>query len=334
MRVVILFNLDARLESGEYGEALAELSLKEEIEVIEQALRNLGHDVRVIPIQDATPIVSVFNLIYGMRPDVIFNLVEAVRGNASLEMTIPCLLDLMQIPYTGSGPLALGLCQDKARTKDILIANGVRTPSYYVTSDPFLTHVWNRWPSIIKPTHEDGSLGITKDSVVYCTEDLNKAIHNIKMKYRQPALIEEFIEGREFGVGIIDFNDGPVSFPVSEIIFDGYPSGIPKIVSYDSKWRNETIEYQESKPRCPADIPPDLATRLQHTAIGVFRLFGLKGYARIDVRVDADGMIYVLDVNGNADCAPGSGIHTMLTAAGMSYEEFVKNLIEGALRGK
>ena len=333
MRVVILYNHDDRLECGEYGPERADESLEEELRVVEDSLGKLGYEYRTIAISHSTPILSIANLVAGLNPDCVFNLVEAVKKNYLLEMAVPAMFDLLQIPYTGSGALALGLCQNKARAKDVMIANGVRTPPYYITSDPFLTHIWNRWPAIVKPSHEDGSLGITKDSVVYCSEDLNRVVKNIETTYRQPAIVEEFIDGREFGIGIIESGGVPTPFPVSEILFDGFPDG-PRIVSYAAKWDGGSVEYNGSKPHCPADIEPDLATRLQHTAVGVFKLFGCRGYARIDTRVDADGMIYVLDVNPNPDIAPGSGVETVLKAAGVSYEEFVKNLIEGALRGR
>jgi len=333
VKVVILYNLDERLISGEYGEALAELSLQEEIEIVEKSLEKLGYQFRTIAISNSTPILAVANLVYSLNPDCVFNLVEAINGDSQMEMALPAMLDLMKIPYTGSGALTLGLCQDKARSKAILKCGGVQTPEFevYGWDTPLSDHTM--FPSIVKPLHEDGSLGINAKSVVKNHVELAIAVYNILKEYRQEAIVEEYIEGREFGIGVIDFNGGPVSFPCSEILFNGYPQGMPKIVSYNAKWNPETIEYKESIPHCPADIDKTLSSRLQAIGLKVFKLFECRGYIRVDVRVRGND-IYVIDVNCNPDISPGSGVCTVLNAAGVPYEEFVKNLIEGALRGK
>ncbi len=287
----------------------------------------MGYQFRTIAISNSTSILAVANLVYCLKPDCVFNLVEAINGDSQMEMALPAMFDLMNIKYTGSGALTLGLCQDKEKSKAVLSSSGIKTPKLY---KKFSKHPF---PAMVKPSHEDGSLGINTKSVVYdCIEEL-KAVTDVEIIYHQKALIEEYVDGREFGIGIIDFDGGSRPFPVSEIIFDGYPNGVPKIVSYSAKWDNESIEYKNSTPHCPADVNPRLAKRLQDTGLKVFKLFGCRGYARIDTRV-RDGKIYVIECNPNADCSPGSGIFTMLNAAGVPYEEFVKNLIEGALRGK
>jgi D-alanine-D-alanine ligase len=333
MKVVILYNLDERLISGEYGEALAELSLKEEIDIIEESLGKLGYEYRTIAIQNSTPILSVANLIDGLKPDCVFNLVEAINGNSQMEMALPAMLDLMKIPYTGSNALTLGLCQDKAKSKAILKCNNIQTPSFEVYG--WDTHLSDHtiFPSIVKPLHEDGSLGISEKSIVKNHAELAIAVYHILREYRQESIVEEYIDGREFGIGVIDFNGGPIPFPVSEIVFDGYPDGVPKIVSYNSKWNNETVEYKNSVPHCPADVDPRLAKRLQDTGLEAFKIMGCRGYARVDIRMRGED-IFVIEVNPNCDIAPGSGIFKILKAAGITYEEFVKNLVEGALRDK
>jgi D-alanine-D-alanine ligase len=334
LRIVVLYNSDERLVSGEYGEALAELSLKEEIDVVEGSLRNLGYEFRTIAIQNDTPVLAVANIISGLQPDCVFNLVEAIRGDYSLEMNIPALLDLMKVPYTGSNALTLGLCQDKAKSKAVLRMGGFLTPTFQVFDDKREEIRWPwYWPAIVKPLHEDGSLGITKDSVVKNDTDLRVAVKKIHLGYCQPAIVEEYIDGREFGIGVINFNGGPQAFPASEIVFDGYPEGTPRIVSYDAKWRGDSVEYKNSLPHCPADVDPRLEQRMRAIGLKVFELFGCRGYGRVDLRVK-DNFIYVIEVNPNSDIAPGSGIHTVLKAAGVDYPTFVKNIIEGALRGR
>jgi D-alanine-D-alanine ligase len=333
LRIVVLYNSDERLISGEYGEALAELSLKEEIDVVEGSLRSLGYEFRTIAIQNDTPVLAVANIISGLQPDCVFNLVEAIRGDYSQEMNIPALLDLMNVPYTGSNALTLGLCQDKAKSKAVLRMNGIMTPLFKVFEEVSPMTTMSLFPVIVKPVHEDGSLGINKDSVVGDNAGLQEAVYKILTGYKQPAIAEEYIDGREFGIGVINYNGGPQAFPASEIVFDGYPEGTPKIVSYDAKWRGDSVEYKNSLPHCPADVDPRLEQRMRAVGLKAFKLFGCRGYGRVDLRVK-DNFIYVIEVNPNSDIAPGSGIHTVLKAAGVDYPTFVKNIIEGALRGK
>jgi D-alanine-D-alanine ligase len=295
------------------------------------ALNELGHEFRTIPIHDDVPIVPYANLLYSLQPNLVFNLCESVYGNSRLEMAIPSMLDLMGIPYTGSPPEAIAMCYNKARTKDVLRANGILTPDYLVTRAPmFFVNVG--YPAIVKPLHEDGSLGITSESVVNNIDQLHQRVNYICNTYRQPALIEKFIDGREFGIGLLGSTGDPKPFPLSEISYDGFPDGMPRICSYNAKWEYGSIEYEESKPICPANINSILEMRLESLGVNIFNLFGLKGYARIDVRISESGGIYVIDVNPNADFAPGSGIHTMLNAAQISYTEFVNKLIEDAIR--
>jgi len=331
-KVVILYNLPERLERGEAKDFLAEEAILEEIGAVEEALRSLGHQGYVLAIRDE--IVTVIHWLKEIRPDVVFNLCESVYGNACWEMNIPALLDLFRIPYTGSSPLTLGLCLDKGKVKDILQSQGILTPRYTVSDrgvDPIRR---NRFPMIVKPLREDGSLGIWKESVVYDDEALNRQIRYVVERYRQPALIEEFIEGRELNVGLLE-TDGKVEvLPISEIDYSEFPEGVPKICGYDAKWEAETPEYQKSKPVCPARLEPVVQKRIEQIALKVFKLFGCWDYARVDMRLDPDGKAFVLEVNPNPDISPQSGMARAIKVQGMTYTEFIGNLLERALQRK
>jgi D-alanine-D-alanine ligase len=259
--------------------------------------------------------------------------VESLRGNSALEAAFAASLELLNIPFTGSGSIALTLCHNKGTAKAILRSNGIKTPRYCIFGLGDNNFCLNNFPVIVKPLHEDGSLGITAESVVRNNSELWDRVINIRKNYGQEALVEEYIEGREFGIGVISFNGSNRAFPVSEIVFDGYPEDLPRIVSFNAKWNEDVPEYKKSVPHCPADISWNLSRRLKNTGLKVFKVFGLRGYCRIDVRV-RNNKIYVLDVNGNPDIAPGSGVHTILNASKVSYTEFIQQLIEGALRGK
>src|SRR4030043_911005 len=332
LRVVFLYNLLERLEKGEEKDILAEDAIMEEIGAVEEALRSRGHQCFVVAGRDE--IHTVIHWLQEIQPDIVFNLCESVYGKTCWEMNIPALLDLFRISYTGSSPLTLGLCQDKRKVKDILLSQGILTPRYKVF-DRQVDHIkGNAFPIIVKPLHEDGSLGITKESVVYDDEMLCKQIQYVIDKYHQPALVEEFIDGRELNVGLME-TDGKVGvLPISEIDYSEFPEEVPKICGYEAKWVTESPEYQKSKPICPAPLEWVMKKRVEHIAIKVFKLFGCRDYARVDSRIDRDGKIYVLEVNPNPDISPQSGMSRALKVQGTTYTEFVGILIERALQRK
>ncbi|MFB3887010.1 MAG: ATP-grasp domain-containing protein [Thermodesulfobacteriota bacterium] len=330
LRVIILYNLLERLEKGEKKDILAEEAVVEEIGMVKEAVQTLGHQCFVMTVQDEihTPI----HWLKEIRPDVVFNLCESVYGNSCWEMNIPALLELFRIPYTGSPALTLGLCQDKGKVKDILLSQGILTPRYKIFDRRVNPIKGNIFPIIVKPLHEDGSLGISRASVVYDDGALNQQIQYVIEKYDQPALVEEFIEGRELNVGLLETNGKVGTLPISEIDYSDFPEGVPKICGYEAKWVPESEEYRKSKPICPAPLEWVTKKRVEHIAIKAFRLFGCRDYARVDMRVDREGKIYVLEVNPNPDISPQSGMTRALKAQGMTYEGFVQKLLERALQ--
>jgi len=332
LKVVILYNLFERLQKGEEKDILAEGAIVEEIEAVESAVRSLGHQSVVMAVRE-----EIFPIIHWLKecqPDVVFNLCESVYGNSCWEMNVPALLDLFRIPYTGSSPLTLGLCQDKGKVKDILQSQGIPTPRYKIFERAAGPVKGNVFPIIVKPLHEDGSLGISRNSVVFDNETLSQQIQYVIEQYQQPALVEEFIDGRELNVGMIETNGKVGVLPVSEIDYSEFPEGVPKICGYEAKWMPESPEYKKSKPVCPAPLEWATKKRVEYIALKVFKLFGCRDYARVDLRVDRDGKIYVLEVNPNPDISPQSGMNRALKVHGVTYGEFVKNLVERALQRK
>jgi len=332
LKVVILYNLFERLQKGEEKDILAEGAIVEEIEAVESAVRSLGHQSIVMAVRE-----EIFPIIHWLKecqPDVVFNLCESVYGNSCWEMNVPALLDLFRIPYTGSSPLTLGLCQDKGKVKDILQSQGIPTPRYKIFERATGPIQGNVFPIIVKPLHEDGSLGISRNSVVFDNETLGQQIQYVIEQYQQPALVEEFIDGRELNVGMVETNGKVGVLPVSEIDYSEFPEGVPKICGYEAKWMTESPEYKKSKPVCPAPLEWATKKRVEYIALKVFKLFGCRDYARVDLRVDRDGKIYVLEVNPNPDISPQSGMNRALKVHGVAYGEFVRNLLERALHRK
>jgi D-alanine-D-alanine ligase len=332
LKVALLYNLSERLQKGEEKDILAEDAIIEEIGAVENAVRTLGHQCFVMAIHDE--ILTVMHWLQEIRPDVVFNLCESVYGNTCWEMNIPALLDLFRIPYTGSSPLTLGLCQDKGKVKDILQSQGILTPRYKMFDRGVGPVKGNIFPIIVKPLHEDGSLGISKESVVFDNEALSRQIQYVIEKYHQPALVEEFIDGRELNAGLLE-SDGKVGvLPISEIDYSEFPEGVPKICGYEAKWMADSIEYQKSKPICPAPLEWVMKKRVEHIAVKAFKLFGCRDYARVDIRIDRNGKIYVLEVNPNPDISPESGMTRAIKVQGMTYEDFIGALLERALQRK
>jgi D-alanine-D-alanine ligase len=330
LKVVILYNVFEWLEKGEEKDILAEDAIVEEIGAVEEAVRSLGYQCFVMAIQNE--ILTVIHWLKEICPDVVFNLCESVYGNSCWEMNIPALLDLCRIPYTGSSALTLGLCQDKGKVKDILLSQGILTPRYKIFDRRVNQIRGNIFPIIVKPLHEDGSLGIWKESVVYDDEALNRQIQYVTEKYQQPALVEEFVDGRELNVGLLETNGKLGVLPISEIDYSEFPEGVPRICGYEAKWLPESLEYQKSKPICPAPLEWVMKKRVEHLAAKVFKLFGCRDYARVDVRIDRDGKIYVLEVNPNPDISLQSGMARSIKAQGMGYAEFIRGLLERALQ--
>ena len=329
---MILYNLLERLQKGEEKDILAEEAILEEIGAVGNAVRTLGHQCFVVAIHDE--ILTVIHWLKEIRPDVVFNLCESVYGNSCWEMNIPALLDLFQIPYTGSSPLTLGLCQDKGKVKDILQSQGIMTPRYKIFDQGVGSIKGNIFPIIVKPLHEDGSLGISKESVVFDDEALVRQIRYVVEKYHQPALVEEFVDGRELNVGLLETDGKIEALPISEIDYSEFPEGVPKICGYEAKWVTDSIEYKKSKPICPAPLDWVVKKRVEHIAVKVFKLFGCRDYARVDLRIDREGKIYVLEVNPNPDISPQSGMTRAIKVQGITYEEFIGALLERSLQRK
>jgi D-alanine-D-alanine ligase len=332
LKVVLLYNLLERLQKGEEKDILAEGSIVEEIGAVQEAVQSLGHQSAVVAIREE--ILPVIHWLKEVRPDVVFNLCESVYGNSCWEMNIPALLDLFRIPYTGSPPLTLGLCQDKGKVKDILLSQGILTPRYRIFDRGVSPIKGNTFPIIVKPLLEDGSLGISKESVVFDDEALNRQIRYVTEMYDQPALVEEFVDGRELNVGLLETNGKVGVLPISEIDYSEFPEGIPKICGYEAKWVEESTEYQKSRPVCPAPLEWVVQKRVEHIVLKVFRLFGCRDYARVDIRLDRNGKIYVLEVNPNPDISPNSGMTRAIKARGMTYVEFIGGVLERAHQRK
>ena len=237
------------------------------------------------------------------------------------------ILELLGLPYTGSGPECLALVRHKARTKWLLQGAGVSTAAFLLLNAAekavpreAVERLLALGPLIVKPAAEDASLGLSTDSVVTDLAALERQTDSIRSRYGD-VLIEQFIAGREFNVGIIALPE-PQALPLAEIDFQAAGTRPQKwqIVTYDAKWSPDSDEDRATPVRCPAEVEPDLADRLRQAALAAFRLTGCRDYARVDLRVDSQGRAFVLEVNGNPDIGPQAGLARALRASGMDYD--------------
>ncbi|MCX6357898.1 MAG: ATP-grasp domain-containing protein [Candidatus Aureabacteria bacterium] len=282
-------------------------SISVDAERVRDLLRRRGNDARCIAYERSAE--AFLRRLRAFGPDLVFNFCEGAMGDSRYEMNVAALLELAGVPYTGCGPLALGASLDKGFAKRLFISAGIPTPRFCVVEErlPASLPRGMRYPLFVKPIREDASLGIDRDAFITNTRALGKRCACIRRYYRQPALVEEYIEGRELNISIIG-NRRPRVLPISEIDMSQIPAGQPRVCDYRAKWMPESREYVETVPRCPAPLPAAMARRVSATALAAFTVMGCRGYARVDLRLSLDGIPYVLEVNPNPCIGLDAGI--------------------------
>ncbi len=309
-----------------------ELTPIEEYEILAQKLQKSGVNAYTLNIMDN--IHSLIKDIKTNRPDIIFNFVEIYKDNARYEMNIVGLYELLGVAYTGAPAMALANAQSKVLAKRILNSIGIKTPRFKVFKKfaRRYTHDLN-YPLMVKPAFEDASVGIENESIVSNYKELKERIEYILHYFVQPALVEEFIEGRELNVAILG-DDEPSALPISEIDFSEMPDHLHNIVSYQAKWDPEHESYHKTIPICPAPIPKRVEKKAKSIALESFKIMGCRDYARVDMRLSSDNQLYVLEVNPNPDLTEGAGFMRSAEAAGYSYVKALKKIIEFAWKRK
>ncbi len=328
MKVAILYTARDQL-SSQYNQDWEGRENNEDKEAVVKALQELGHKVKEFIVDQET-----YNLLKIEKDniDLVFNLCDdGFFSNALLEPHIPAILDILKIPYTGSNYFSLSLCLNKSVAKSIFTQNNIPTPQFQVfetESDKLNPDL--RFPLIVKPLREDASIGIKDDSIVQEETALKERVKFVFHEYKQPALVEEFIAGREFNVGLIG-NAIKEILPISEIKFVGFPENKPKIVSYAAKWDEESLEFKGTVRQCPAEVDEQLKTKLIVLAQQAADTLFCQDYCRVDFRVDKDNNPYVLEVNPNPDISTDAGLAAMASAQGYQYKELVDKILKSAL---
>ncbi len=329
MRVSILHNRDHNLLEEDPGREARE-DVVRVAAALQTALASTKRDVQLIAVD--TDVFAIGQALETQAPDVILNLCESIAADSRGEMTVSALLELTGIPYTGSAALPLGLSLHKDKAKEILRARGVPTPDFAVVSS--VAEVLGvseslAFPLIVKPSREDASVGIDFDSVVHDRAQLGKAVARLLRTFRQSALVERYVEGREVYVPLLG-NRPRRALPLTEIHYGKAFDGKPKILSYRAKWEQQSPEFLDSSARATT-LSNAQQKRCIEVAMAAFEALGCRDYGRVDLRLTTEGEPQVIDINPNCDLHPQSGFAKAASAAGISYPDLAWHLVELAL---
>jgi len=307
---------------------LSESAFSKEINSIKKSLQEYFTDVQTLAVDGN--VEKTITKINRCSPDVILNFVESVDGISTYEYCMAGLFELLNVEFTGNQPLCLGNCLNKQRTKDILRANDINTPNALVieNSENISDRSFKlKFPVIIKLLTEDASIGISEYSVVKNLKELKEHVIFLLSMYKQSIIAEEYIDGRELNVAIL----GNRTLPISEIEFKGLPEGLPKIVTYDGKWIADSVYYENTKPKCPTDLDARTKKRIESIALQAFEALGCRDYARVDLRLDENGIPFVIEVNPNPDISSDSGFARAANADGLNHSELLFTITKFAL---
>ena len=254
---------------------MSEVGVLEEREDISRALAARGFKTSIFSV--GGDITLLINFLKEEKPDLVFNLCEGIENVAVHEAHAVGIYELLGVQYTGSDPLTLGTALNKVRVKEILSYHGLPTPRFQLIKSPVKINVdpGMRYPMIVKPSREDASIGIETASVVSTPAELRKRVKHVIEQHDQPALVEEYIDGRELNVGILG-NRKPVVFPISEIDMSTLPSQYHRIITYNAKWMKGTDEYEHTKGICPAPLPSSLETTIKAMALKAYQVLRRK----------------------------------------------------------
>jgi D-alanine-D-alanine ligase len=326
----IAYNLKKVPQKGERFDKYAEFDDLDTIDAIRRSFENQGYNVVLLEAD-----LEFFEKVKTAEVDFIFNIAEGVQGE-SRESHIPSILEMLNIPYSGSGVLTQAITLNKSRKKEILNYYDIPTPRFQLFRntnqklDPTL-----RFPMIVKPDAEGSSVGITNDSLVFDEESLKRQVSNVLKEYQQNALVEEYLDGREFTVSILG-NGKLRILPIIEVDFSHLPQGIHQFDSFEAKWIYDDPEKQMDAIIVPADLKPRLRMNIEKVARKTFTTLGIVDMCRIDMRLDYNEVPHVIDVNALPGMMPDPKSNSRFTrsayAAGMTYDDLIMSIFKAALR--
>ena len=319
MKIALLFDGLSAL-----GKA-PEVQLLDAIEAVETALMDWATEVVRVPVSNDGRWVE---RVRRGKFDLVFNICEGIDGEAVHEARVISVLELLGVPFTGSGSWTTALTLRKNVVNGLLDRTGLPVPRWtHIRRGDEITSVG--FPAICKPVAEDASVGIEQRSVVRSMRALTARVEAMFDGWDE-VLVQRFIDGREVNVGIL----GEEMLPIAEIDFGDMPKGMWHIVSYRSKWETGSDEDLGAKPNCPADLPEDLANELTQIARTAWHVVGGEGYGRCDFRIDQSGRPWLLEVNANPDISPGAGLARVAGVATVGYSQLIRKVCDYALARK
>src|SRR5690349_9896331 len=298
---------------------------KHDREEIFEALEKLGHEPSYQPLDGTDKTLSVLSK---SDADLFFNLTESYAGDDTKEMHVAAYLDLLGRMYTGAGPQALYLAQDKSLAKKLFKFHDIQSPYFATCYRGRVDHAEDvKFPLIVKPTSEDGSIGIDQNSVVSSVKELMERIHYVQEEFDSPALIEEYIEGREIYAAVIG-NDRAEALPLIELDLSKLPEGMAKVAGTEVKWEKDTEAYKVTKSAPVEDLDEQTVEHLSKTALAAYRTLQLRDYGRIDMRLTEKGEIYVIEANPNPWLSSNSEFFMAAKKSGRSYTDMVEEIVK------
>lgn len=302
---------------------------KEDREEIFEALEKLGHEPSYL-VLDGTQ--QGLGALSKCEADLIFNLTESFAGDDTKEMHVAAYMDLLGKPYTGAGPHASFLATDKVVAKKMFAFHGIRTPYFATSYRGAIEHAHDiSFPLIVKPVAEDGSIGINADAVVESIKELMQRVEYIQNEFDSPAIIEEYIEGREIYAAILGSYESAEALPLVELDFSKLPKGTPKIASYDVKFEKDADAYKLTKSSVVEDLDEEITNRLSETALAAYRAVKLRDYGRIDMRLSSKGEVYVIEANPNPWLSSKQEFAMAARASGRSYTQLIGEIVDLAI---
>ena len=323
MNIAILYGQVPERPTKDDADTLAQC------EAISQVLSELGHSAFTVPLSlDAQAAQSELCF---MKPDLVFNLVESIEGEGRLIHLGPALLDTLGISYTGAGADAVFLTSNKTLAKRFLKLAGLPTPEWFSARELKNGAALTQDRYIVKSVWEHASIGLSEESVI-ATEQVGELLAHLLRRQSllgSEAFAEAYIEGREFNVSLLAGDDGPEVLPPAEILFDAYPKDKLQIVDYRAKWEEESFEYTHT-PRnfYFRDEDEPLLEGLKDLSRSCWNFFGLKGYARVDFRVDRQGSPWILEVNANPCLSPDAGFVAAARQGGIQFNEVIGRILQ------
>jgi D-alanine-D-alanine ligase len=328
LRVTILYNDDSAHAHGEAIDALAVLAVVEAAQAVAASCRKGGYETELVaaPTDPAGLLAAVARA----RGGVLFNLVEALGGDPTLEPAVASLFELEGVVYTGSAPRAILVGLEKPLARAVLAARGVPIPAGTLLErgdEP----IAGAPPYIVKPSREDASHGISTESVVPSEAAARERARYVREKYLQAALVEEFVDGREFNITVLGEGDDLEVLSPGEIDYAEFPAGKPRLVTYEAKWLVGSPEYLGTRSVGARGLDGELGRRVAEIARAAYRAVGLRDYGRVDIRLHLDGGPRVLEVNPNPDVSPGGGVSLAAARSGIDYDALIWRIVRGAV---